>query len=70
MSPTTFTTLTAHDQWRTFLAMEKHGGGFCSALAQAWYKADQNNKRRIEIAFPHLLESFGPNSSFFYMQNQ
>jgi len=69
MSPATFTTLTAHDQWRTFLAMERHGGGFCSALAQAWFKADPSNKRRIESAFPHLLADFGPDSSFFYMQN-
>jgi hypothetical protein len=69
MTSTTFATLTAHDQWRTFLAMECHGGGFCRALANAWYKADGGNKRRIESAFPHLLTEFGPNSAYFHMQN-
>ena len=69
MTSTTFATYTPHDQWRTFLAMERHGGGFCAALAQAWYKADTNNKRRIENAFPHLLEDYGPDSNYFYLQN-
>jgi hypothetical protein len=54
---------------RTFEAMERNGGGFCSALAQAWFKADPSNKRRIESAFPHLLADFGPDSRFFYLQN-
>ena len=49
----------------TFAAMERHGGGFCAALARAWYAADSSNKRRIESAFPHLLESFGPESRYF-----
>jgi hypothetical protein len=49
----------------TFESMERHGGGFCRALAHAWYKADPGNKRRIEAAFPHLLEDFGPGSSFY-----
>ena len=49
----------------TIAAMERHGGGFCSALAQAWYKADGANKRRLEIAFPHLLADFGPGSRYY-----
>ena len=65
MSPATFTTLTAHDQWRTFLAMERHGGGFCRALASAWYVADPSNKRRLENAFNHILEDFAPGSYFY-----
>jgi hypothetical protein len=63
------TTLTPTDMHRTFLAMECHGGGFCAALARAWYKADPGNKRRIEAAFPHLLDDFGPDSAYFYLQN-
>lgn len=63
-------TLSTTDKLRTFLAMERHGGGFCEALAKAWYKADGRNKERIEGAFPHLLDQFGPDSSYFYMQNQ
>lgn len=65
MSPLSFAALDARTQFRTFTAMERHGGGFCAALAQAWFKADQGNKRRIESAFPHLLESFGPDSYFY-----
>lgn len=63
-------TLNSTDKLRTFLAMERHGGGFCEKLAQAWYAADGSNKQRLEGAFPHLLEQFGPNSSYFYMQNK
>jgi hypothetical protein len=69
MSPATFAALDARTQFRTFTAMERHGGGFCAALAQAWFKADQGNKRRIEAAFPHLLDDYGPDSNYFYLQN-
>lgn len=65
MSPTTFAALDATTQFRTFAAMERHGGGFCSALAQAWFKADSGNKRRLEGAFPHLLADYGPESRYF-----
>jgi hypothetical protein len=65
MSPTTFAALDAATQFRTFAAMERHGGGFCAALAHAWYKADQNNKRRLEGAFAHLLTEYGPDSRYY-----
>ena len=58
------TALTATQMHHTFAAMEQHGGGFCRALAQAWYVADLSNKARIEAAFPHLVEDFGPNSPY------
>jgi len=58
-------TLSPVQMHRTFTAMEKHGGGFCSRLASAWYAADPSNKRRIEVAFPHLLNDFGPGSRFY-----
>jgi hypothetical protein len=45
--------------------MQKHGGGFCSRLASAWYAADGANKARIERAFEHLLTDFGPQSRFY-----
>jgi hypothetical protein len=63
-------TLSRTDLHRTFLAMERHGGHFCARLAGAWYAADPGNKQRIEAAFPHLLEDFGPNSAYFRLQNQ
>ena len=53
------------DKYRIFEAMERHGGGFCQALARAWHKADPGNKARIEQAFTHLLTDFGPSSPFF-----
>lgn len=62
-------TLTYEDTHRTFIAMERHGGGFCRNIARAWYVADPSNKNRIEHAFPELLDNYGPNSAFFYLQN-
>jgi hypothetical protein len=35
--------------------MVKLGGGFASALASAWHKADKANKRRIENEFSDLF---------------
>lgn len=54
--------LTPQQLHRTVASMEMHGGGFCRALAQAWYKADPRNKQRIEHAFDHILEDFAPGS--------
>lgn len=50
---------------RTVASMERNGGGFCRALAQAWYKADPRNKQRIEHAFGHILEDFAPGSRLY-----
>jgi hypothetical protein len=50
---------------KTFENMERFGGGFCRNLALAWYVADTANKQRIEDAFPHLLEQFGPESLYW-----
>ena len=54
--------LTPQQLHRTVASMERHGGGFCRALAQAWYKADPRNKQRIEHAFAHILIDFAPGS--------
>ena len=59
------TTLSPTELHRTFEAMQRHGGGFCSRLAAAWFSADRANRARIETAFPHLLEDFGPASRFY-----
>ncbi len=59
------TTLSATELHRTFAAMQQHGGGFCSALAAAWFAGDRSNRARIEGAFPHLLEQFGPTSRHY-----
>lgn len=57
--------LTPAELHRTVAAMEQHGGHFCTALARAWYAADPRNKQRIEHAFGHLLEDFGPTSPYY-----
>jgi len=59
------TTLSPTELHRTFAAMQQHGGSFCSALAAAWFAGDRSNRARIEAAFPHLVEQFGPSSSYF-----
>lgn len=61
----TLTTLTPTQLHRTVASMERHGGGFCRALAQAWYKADRSNRARIETAFAHLLSDFAPGSGYY-----
>jgi hypothetical protein len=38
--------------------MEKIGGGFASALALAYFRADGDNKARILGAFPDLFEKY------------
>ena len=38
--------------------MERMGGGFASALAVAYYRADSNNKARILAAWPDLFEKY------------
>jgi hypothetical protein len=65
----TFTDLSPADLHRTFLAASRHGGGFLSALSTAWLRADAQNRRRIEAAFPEIVTRYGPESSFFYEQN-
>lgn len=57
--------LTPAELHRTFDAMRSHGGGFVQALAVAWFKADPVNRGRIQMAFPHLIESFGPSSIYY-----
>lgn len=61
----TTTELTRAQTFRTFEAMQQHGGGFCQKLAAAWMAADGGNKQRIESAFPHLLQEYGPTSPYF-----
>ena len=63
--PLMLTTLNRTQMHRTFAAMEQHGGGFCRALAQAWYVADISNKARIQAAFSHLIRDFGPGSAYY-----
>lgn len=47
---------------RTWVAIERNGGGFCERLARAWFHADDRNKARLNDAFAHLLTEYGPGS--------
>jgi hypothetical protein len=38
--------------------MLKYGGGFAKAIAEAYGKADLENQRKIERAFPELFETY------------
>jgi hypothetical protein len=50
---------------RIFETMDRFGGGFARKLAAAWFVADTGNKHRIETAFPHLMDAYGPESEFW-----
>lgn len=43
------------DNHNTFERMRQEGGSFASKLAEAWFYADPNNKRKIEEAFADLI---------------
>jgi len=49
------TDLTYDQQWDAAKTMETYGGGFASALAQAFFRADLTNARRILTAFDDLF---------------
>ena len=40
------------------LTMEKYGGAFVKALAEAFRRADPHNFRRLKEAFPELWERY------------
>ena len=40
-----------HHEW--VLEQKRYAGGFHTHLIEAWLRADGENKRRIEQAFPH-----------------
>jgi hypothetical protein len=43
---------------RAAQTMENLGGGFASALARAYFRADSDNRARILGAFPDLFEKY------------
>lgn len=59
------TTLTPTQLHRTWVAIERYGGGFCERLARAWFHGDDRNRDRLNAAFGHLLEQYGPDSNFY-----
>lgn len=53
-----FSEETVRDEQALLDRMERFGGGFASALAIAWQRADQGNRDRLRLAFGDLLESY------------
>jgi hypothetical protein len=49
----------------TLAAMRLYGGGFMTALAGAFAKADAANRHRLFTAFADKLADFGPDGCFF-----
>lgn len=47
-----------NEEARLLPAMERVGGGFASALAKAWSRADSGNRRILRDGFWDLLQSF------------
>jgi 2-oxo-4-hydroxy-4-carboxy--5-ureidoimidazoline (OHCU) decarboxylase len=43
---------------RAVQLMDRMGGGFASALAVAFYRADSDNRARILAAWPDLFEKY------------
>lgn len=37
------------DKYDIAVAMEKYGGSFVKAIANAWFKVDMYNRRRLEV---------------------
>jgi hypothetical protein len=57
--------LTEHQKFIMLQAMQSYGGGFASALADAWIIADAGNSLRLEAAFPGMVHLYGPGSRFY-----
>lgn len=51
--------------YRTMETALALAGVFYATLAQAWFLADPENKRRLVEAFPRLVEEYGPGSRLY-----
>lgn len=51
--------------WLFLKSMEIYGGGFVSALATAWFRADNENSAKLATAFPNLIVKYGPGSDYY-----
>lgn len=49
---------TSQQMWDAMTLMQRMGGGFASRLADAWFHADMQNKRKIENEFADLIAKF------------
>jgi len=61
----TATALTPTELHRTWVAIERNGGGFCQKLASAWFAGDERNRARLNETFAHLITEHGPGSVWY-----
>lgn len=52
--------MTDSQLYKAAYAMESYGGGFARAIAEAFFRADGDNKKRLLAAFGDLFEKFAP----------
>jgi len=45
-------------EYEILIAMKRYGGGFASRLAEAWLVADNQNRAKLRMAFPDLIEKY------------
>jgi hypothetical protein len=50
--------MTEADKDHAVRMMRRFGGGFVSSLADTWYRADPQNKGRLEFAFAEIFASY------------
>lgn len=50
--------LSEQEYENALIAMRRYGGGFVSALAEAWIRADHYNRAVLAAAFPDLLREY------------
>ena len=50
--------ITESELIESFKLMVRYGGGFTRFLAQAWFRADSNNRAKIEENWPELIENY------------
>lgn len=57
------TKMSYEEIWQMISRMEKYGGSFVVALANAFKFADPSNREKLLNAFPEYVNEYGPNSS-------
>lgn len=57
--------LTDQEKHNTLIAMQNFGGSFAERLSEAWQYADSANSAKLGEAFPEMVDSYGPTSSFY-----
>jgi hypothetical protein len=50
--------MSGQSDYRIVQAMERYGGSFARAIAQAAHRADENNLAKLKAAFPELWAEY------------